>query len=102
MKANHKEIQVTSASPVRYQNSATRSISVLSPFLRHLTMSHLAFTMFVALALLSPIRGKGAETRESASVSPLTSGVIVNEGQRIIQNLDFTEKETLRRHLAKK
>jgi hypothetical protein len=63
-------------------------------------MSHLAFTMFVALALLSPIRGKDAETRESASARAITSGVIVNEGQRMIQNLGFTEKETLRRHLA--
>jgi hypothetical protein len=96
MKANHKEIQVTSASPVHRQQSATTCISVLSPFLRHLTMSHLAFTMFVALALLSPIRGKNAETRESASTSAITSGVSVNEGQRMIQNLDLTEKETLR------
>jgi uncharacterized membrane protein YkvI len=65
-------------------------------------MSHLAFTMLVALALLSPIRGKDAETRGSASASAITSGVIVNEGQRMIQNLDFTEKGTLRRHLAEK
>jgi hypothetical protein len=63
-------------------------------------MSHLAFIMFAALALLSPIRGKDAETRESAQASAITSGVIVNRGQRMIRNLDFTEKETLRRHLA--
>jgi hypothetical protein len=73
---------------------------MLPSFLRHLTMSHLAFIMFAALALLSPVRGKDAETRESAPASAITSGVIVNGGQRMIGNLDFTEKETLRRHLA--
>jgi hypothetical protein len=70
---------------------------MLPPFLRHLTMAHLALIMFVALALLSSTRGKDSETRGSAPASAITSGVILNGGQRMIRNLDFTEQETLRR-----
>ena len=65
-------------------------------------MGTLAFAMLVALALLSPIRGKDVETIESAPTNAITSGVIVKGGQRTIRDLDFTEKETLRRHLADK
>jgi hypothetical protein len=99
MKANHKETQTASA---HYQKPATKCISVLSPFLRHFTMGTLAFAMLVALAILSPIRGKDVETIESAPTNAITSVVIVKGGQRRIRDLDFTEKETLRRHLADK
>jgi len=58
--------------------------------------------MFVALALLSSTRGKDTETRESAPAKATTSEVIVKGGRRTIRDLDFTEKETLRRHLADK
>jgi len=55
-----------SPSPVHYQNRTTRSGSIISPFLRHLNTSTLAFALFVALALLNTIHGKEPETRESA------------------------------------
>jgi hypothetical protein len=41
---------------------------MLSAFLRHLNMGTLALALFVALALLNPVRGKEPETREAAHV----------------------------------
>ena len=67
-----------SASPVHYQNRATRSVSIISPFLRHLNMSTLAFILFVALALLSNMHGKEPETRESAPAGTTKSEVIID------------------------
>jgi hypothetical protein len=55
-----------SASPVRHHKSTVRSVSMLSAFLRHLNMGTLALALFVALALLNPVRGKEPETREAA------------------------------------
>jgi hypothetical protein len=59
-------------SPLHYKQRALRSTSVLSPFLRHLNTSTLAFLLFVALAVLSTIRGKEPANRELAPgpVSP--------------------------------
>jgi hypothetical protein len=54
------------SSPIYYRTRRPRSVSVLSPFLRHLNPGTVAFAMFVALALLSPTRGKEAEARGSA------------------------------------
>ncbi len=91
-----------SASPAHYRKPATRCASVFIPFIRHVNTGSLAFVMFVALALLSSTRGKDTETRESAPAKATTSEVIVKGGRRTIRDLDFTEKETLRRHLADK
>jgi len=55
-----------SASPVNCHKSTVRSVSLLSAFLRHINTNTLVFALFVALALLSPSRGKELETRESA------------------------------------
>src|SRR5439155_17811786 len=67
-----------SASPVHYQNRATRSVSIISPFLRHLNMSTLALILFVALALLSTMRGKEPETRESAPAKSTKTEVVID------------------------
>ena len=67
-----------SASPVHYQNRATRSVSIISPFLRHLNMGTLAFVLFVALALLNTMRGTEAETRESASAKATKTEVVID------------------------
>ncbi len=74
-----------SASPVHYQNRATRSVSIISPFLRHLNMSTLAFILFVALALLSTMRGTEPETRESTSAKAI-------KGKVVIDNFSFSPK----------
>jgi hypothetical protein len=67
------------ASFVHHQKPPARCVSVLSPFLRHLNTGTLAFTMFVALALLSNIRGKEAETRESEPVRTTNSELIIDK-----------------------
>ena len=68
-----------SASPAHYRKPATRCVTVLTPFLRQLNTGTLAFIMFVALALLSNIRGKEAETRESAPARITKSEVIIDK-----------------------
>ena len=85
-----------SASPDPYRKPATRCVTVLTPFLRHLNTGTLALVMFVALALLSNTHGKEAETRESSPVKVTTSEVIT-KGQRTIRDVDLTGKGTLRR-----
>jgi len=54
------------ASPVHHQKHTARRVSTHSPILKHLNTGTLALAMFVALALLSPIRGKEPETKDSA------------------------------------
>ena len=68
-----------SASPAHYRKPATRCVTVLTPFLRHLNTGTLAFIMFVALALLSNTSGKEAETRESAPARITKSEVIIDK-----------------------
>jgi hypothetical protein len=68
-----------SASPVHYQQRTARSVSVLSPFLRHVNTGTLAFIMFVALALLSTTRGKETEIKESAPPGTTKSEVIIDK-----------------------
>ena len=86
-----------SASPAHYRKPATRCVTVLTPFLRHLNTGTLAVVMLVALALFSSTRGKDAETRESAPAKVTTSEVIIKAGQRTILDLDLEEEDTLRR-----
>jgi len=74
-----------SASPAHYRKPATRSVAVLTPFLRHLNTGTLAFVLFVALALLSSIRGKEPETRESAPAKATKTEVVIG-------NFNFSPK----------
>jgi plastocyanin len=67
-----------SASPIYYRKPATRSVTVLSPFLRHVNTGTLAFVLFVALALLSTMRGKEPETRESAPAKATKTEVVID------------------------
>ncbi len=71
-----------STPPVHYQKC--RSVSVISPFLRHLNTGTLAFVMFVAFALLSSIRGKESEVRELASAKAKMIEVVID-------NLSFSK-----------
>lgn len=79
MKPNEKSGHVMSPSLVHDQKPPTKWVSILSPFLRHLNTSTLAFIMFIALALLSNTRGREAETRESASGGSTKSEVVINK-----------------------
>jgi Icc protein len=74
-----------SASPAHYRKPATRCVTVLSPFLRHVNTGTLAFVLFVALALLSTMRGKEPETRESAPATATKTEVVID-------NFNFSPK----------
>ena len=76
-----------SASPTPYRKPATRCVTVLTPFLRHLNTGTLAFLMFVALALLSTTRGKEAETKASIPVKASKTEVVID-------NFSFSPKTT--------
>ena len=67
-----------STSPAHYRKPATRCVTALTPFLRHLNTGTLAFVLFVALALLSTTRGKEPETRESAPAKATKSEVVID------------------------
>src|SRR6266566_4506288 len=76
MKPKHRKTSLMSAPPVHYQKC--RSVSAISPFLRHLNTGTLAFVMFVAFALLSSIRGKESEVRELASAKATKAEVVID------------------------
>ena len=78
MKPNHKEIHIMSASPVHDHKPTARCVSVLSLFLRHVNTGTLAFVLFVALALLSTMRGKEPETRESPPAKATKTEVVID------------------------
>jgi plastocyanin len=67
-----------SVSPTHYRKPATRCVTVLTPFLRHVNTGTLAFVLFVALALLSSIDGKNSETKESAPAKATKSEVVID------------------------
>ena len=67
-----------SASPTPYRKPTTKCVTVLTPFLRHLNTGTLAFVLFVALALLSTMRGKEPETRESAAAKSTKTEVVID------------------------
>ena len=66
------------ASPVHRQKHATKCVTVLSPFPRHVNTGALAFVMFVALAFLSSTNGKNPETRASASSKSTKTEVVID------------------------
>ncbi len=74
-----------SASPAHYRKPATRCVTVLSPFLRHVNTRTLALFLFVALALLTTMRGKEPETRESAPAKATKTEVVIG-------NFNFSPK----------
>ncbi len=74
-----------SASPAHYRKPATKCVTVLTPFLRHLNTGTLAFFLLVALASLPNMRGKEAETK--ASIPGNTSKTEV-----LIDNFSFSPK----------
>jgi len=67
-----------SASPTHYRKPATRCVTVFTPFLRHLNTGTLAFFMLAALASLTSMRGKEAETKASIPVKASTTEVLID------------------------
>jgi plastocyanin len=74
-----------SASPIQYRKPAIRCVSVLTPLLRHLNTGTLAFFMLVALASLTNMRGKEAETKASIPVK-------ASKAEVVIDNFNFSPK----------
>ena len=72
-------------SPAYYPRSATKCVTVLTPFLRHLNTGTLAIFLFVALASLTSIRGREAETKASI---PVEAG----KTEIVISNFSFSPK----------
>ena len=66
---NHRESQVSLASPLRGQKHKLGAASILTPFLRHLNTGTLALIMFVSLAVLSPTRGTDLDNAGSAATN---------------------------------
>jgi plastocyanin len=69
---------IMSAYPTHYRKPASRCVTVLTPFLRHLNTGTLAFFMLVALASLTNMRGKEAETKASVPVKATKTEVVID------------------------
>ena len=65
--------------PSHYRKPATRCMTVLTPFLRHLNTGTLAFFLLVALASLTNMRGKEAETKASIPVKASRTEVVIDK-----------------------
>jgi plastocyanin len=66
-----------SASPIHHRKPI-RCVTVLTPFLRHVNTGTLAFVMLVALATLTNMRGKEAETKASVPVKESTAKIVID------------------------
>jgi len=64
--------------PSHYRKPTTRCMTVLTPFLRHLNTGTLAFFLLVALASLTSMRGKEAETKASIPVKASRTEVVID------------------------
>jgi len=65
LKPNRRKTHIMTTSPAYYPQSATKCVTVLTPFLRHLNTGTLAIFLFVALASLTSIRGREVEAKGS-------------------------------------
>ena len=84
-----------STSPDPYRKPATRCVTALTPFLRHLNTGTLALVLFVALALLSNMHGKEPETRESAPAGTTKSEVIIDKQHGNLPNVVKAAGQTM-------
>ena len=66
------------ASPLQSQKANRRNASVISPLRRNINTGNLAIVLFVALAVLSTIRGKDAETTKGALAKSTKSEVVID------------------------
>jgi plastocyanin len=84
LKPNRKKTHIMTTSPAYYPRSATKCVTVLTPFLRHLNTGTLAIFLFVALASLTSIRGYGVESKGSIPEA--------GKNEIAIANLSFSPK----------
>jgi plastocyanin len=75
------------ALPSHYRKPATRCITVFTRLLTHLNTGTLAFLLLVALASLTNMRGKEAETKASIPVKASKTEVVID-------NFSFSPKTT--------
>src|SRR5438477_5186042 len=68
VKPKRRKTHIMTTSPAYYPRSATKCVTVLTPFLRHLNTGTLATFLFVALASLTSIRGREVEPKGSIPV----------------------------------
>ena len=68
LKPKRRKTHIMTTSPAYYPRSATKCVTVLTPFLRHLNTGTLAIFLFVTLASLTSIRGREVETKGSIPV----------------------------------
>jgi len=85
LKPNRRKTYIMTTSPAYYPRSATKCVTVLTPFLRHLNTGTLAILLFVALAALTSIRGREVETKGSI---PVEAG----KNEIAIANFSFSPK----------
>ena len=85
LKSNRRKTHIMTTSPAYYPRSATKCVTVLTPFLRHLNTGTLAIFLFVALASLTSIRGREVETKGSI---PVEAG----KNEIAIANFSFSPK----------
>jgi plastocyanin len=87
LKPNLERADLLFASPVHHQKRTARRTSVLSPILKHVNTSTLAFAMFVGLAALSSpvvafpltfLQSEDSQTRESAPVKATKTEVAID------------------------
>ena len=65
LKPKRRKTHIMTTSPAYYPRSASKCVTVLIPFLRHLNTGTLAIFLFVALASLTSIRGREVEAKGS-------------------------------------
>ncbi len=85
LKPNRRKTHIMMTSPACYPRSATKCVTVLTPFLRHLNTGTLAILLFVTLASLPSIRGRQVETKGSIPVE-------ADKNEIAIANFSFSPK----------
>jgi plastocyanin len=84
-KPNRRKTHIMTTSPAYYSRSATKCVTVLTPFLRHLNTGTLAIFLFVALAFLTNIRGREVEAKGPIPVEAAKKAIA-------IANFNFSAK----------
>ena len=85
VKTKRRKTHIMTTSPAYYPRSATKCVTVLTPFLRHLNTGTLAIFLFVALASLTSIPGREVETKGSIPIE-------VGKNEIAIADFSFSPK----------
>src|SRR2546430_3624723 len=93
VKPTRRKTQIMTTSPAYYPRSATKCVTVLTPFLRHLNTGTLAIFLFVALASLTSIRGREVEPKGSIPVEAGKNDIFF-EAEDGIRDLTVTGVQT--------